>query len=128
MRALGNAITKLYDVGLIQFVPHLIDADTEEGEVIHPCPIAVGVAEERAITAAAREAALRLITEGQEHYADGKGYEPIIPLPRHLGNAVLVGLLRLTHRARTTATAKWMKGAGDWARWEAGYRRIAAEN
>lgn len=124
MKAVASAITKLQGLGLIQFVPHLIDADTEEGEVIHPCPISVGVPEERAITAAAQNAALRLITDGQERYADSKRYEPIIPLPRHMENAVLVGLLRLTHRAHTAATAKWMKNASDWERWEAEYNQI----
>ncbi|TXM97042.1 hypothetical protein FV242_32530 [Methylobacterium sp. WL64] len=99
MRAISNALTKLQSLDVIQFVPHLIDADSEEGEVIHPCPISVGVAEERAITKAARNAALRLMTDGQERYVDSKGYEPIIPLPRHLENAALVGLLRTTHRA-----------------------------
>lgn len=121
------SLRKLVDLGLVQFVAHLIDADTKEGEVIHPCPTSNGVAEERAITVAARDAALRLITDGQERYADSKGYEPIIPLPRHLENAVLVGLLRTTHRAQTTATAKWMTNAGDWARWEAEYNRIGAD-
>jgi hypothetical protein len=123
-----TSLRRLVHLGVVQFVPHLIDADTEEGEVIHPCPTSNGVPEERAITAAARDAALRLLTEGQGRTAIGKGYEPLIPIPRHLDNAVLVGLLRTTHRAHTTATAKWMKGAGDWARWEAGYHRIAAES
>lgn len=127
MRALSLAIAKLHDLGVIQFVPHLIDADTEEGEVIHPCPILVGVPEERAITAAAQAAALRLMTDGQERYAYSKGYEPILPLPRHLENAVLVGLLRTTHRAHTAATAKWISSAEDWARWVADYNRIGAD-
>lgn len=121
------SMRRLLSLGLVQFVPHLIDADTKEGEVIHPCPVSNGIPEERAITVAARDAALRLITDGQERYADSKGYEPIIPLPRHLENAVLVGLLRTTHRAHTTATAKWMTNAGDWARWVADYNRIGAD-
>ncbi|GJE14557.1 hypothetical protein [Methylobacterium longum] len=120
-------VVKLNNLGLIQFVPHLIEADTKEGEVIHPCPISVGVPEEQAITAAARDAALRLMTDGQERFADSKGYEPIIPLPRHLDNAVLVGLLRLTYRAHTTATAKWMTNAEDWARWVAKYNQIGVD-
>lgn len=121
------SLRKLVQLGVVQFVPHLIDADTKEGEVIHPCPVSNGVPEERAITAAAQNAAFRLITEGQERTAIGKGYEPIIPLPKHLDNALLVGLLRTTHRAHTTATAKWMSSAEDWARWVADYNRIAAD-
>ncbi|SFJ38695.1 hypothetical protein [Methylobacterium brachiatum] len=121
------ALCKLTHLGLIQFVPHLIDADTEEGEVIHPCPVSNGVPEERAIAVAARDAALRLLTDGQERFADSKGYEPLIPLPRHLENAVLVGLLRLTHRAHTAATAKWMMNADDWAQWVVDYNRIGAD-
>ncbi|WP_267359802.1 MULTISPECIES: hypothetical protein [unclassified Methylobacterium] len=121
------SLRKLLQLGVVQFVPHLIDADTAEGEVIHPCPVSNGVPGERAITAAAQDAAFRLLTEGQERTALSKGYAPIIPLPRHLDNALMVGLLRLTHRAHTSATAKWMKGAEDWAQKVADYNRIAAD-
>lgn len=123
-RKVWATLAKLKGLGLIQFVPHLIDIDTDQGEVIHPCPVSNGVPEERAVTEAALNAAHRLVTDGQERFADSKGYAPIVPIPRHLDNAVLVGLLRLTHRARTTATAKWMKNASDWAKWEADYNRI----
>lgn len=122
--AVAKALSNLRALRLVQLVPHLIDADTDEGEVIHPCPLAGAEAQEVAVGIAALEAAEAMLTEPQIWRAEEMKVTLMLPIPRHRGHATVVGLLRTTHRAQTAATADWMGNAPDWAEWVRTYNQL----
>ena len=113
--AVAKALSNLRVLRLMQLVPHLIDADTDAGEVIHPCPLAGAEAQEVAVGIAALKAAEAMLTEPQIRRAEEMKVTLMLPIPKHRGHATVVGLLRTTHRAQTSATADWMGNAPDWA-------------
>src|SRR3546814_12436430 len=57
--AFWEAIQALQGCGLIEFVQHLVEADTDDAEIIVPMPQDCGTDDERAVHAAMRSAALR---------------------------------------------------------------------
>lgn len=121
-----DAIGKLEQLGLVQFVGHVIDADTDEGEVVHPLGMGVGEDAERRIGVAAHRAGFRLLNEAKAEAVREQG-QILIPLARHRSNAQLVGLVRLTHRLHTTATANWLAKTEHWLNWAETYEQIGAE-
>ncbi|ACB96740.1 hypothetical protein [Beijerinckia indica] len=120
-----DALKVLEQIGLVRFVGHLIDADTNEGEIIHPYAMQNGEPGENGITGAAHRAAYAMLAEWQQKQIDGSGTW-LIPVQRHLANVQLVGLVRLTYRARTKATASWYDPA-KWESWTKEYARLEAD-
>jgi hypothetical protein len=55
----------------------------------------------------ARRAAVAMVTDGQRDWAERNGYEWLIPVRRHIGNATVVEVYRLKYRPHTAATAAW---------------------
>lgn len=72
---------------------------------------------------AAYHAGIRLLNEEKAAAAREQAMI-LIPLARHRSNAELVGLLRLTHRAHTTATADWLAKSDRWLKWAETYEQI----
>lgn len=65
---------RLRDLGLVELVAHLVDADTAEGEVVHPLALeGTGLEIEREVRRAAEAAAHALATPGQIEWAEGQG-------------------------------------------------------
>lgn len=120
MPAFWDALSILTSTGLLSFVAHLIEADTAEASVIHPLAHGAGEPIERAITLAAYDAAAAMIADGYLARVQGEGIGLLVPIASHLTAVQVVGLPRLLHRARTSATARWMDRSDDW-------RRVAAE-
>ncbi len=119
------ALDLLEQLGLISTVAHLIEADSDDGAVIHPCPDGgeAGEEVEHAITAAAREAALALCGVSPTSdlaYSDGL----LIPVRAHIEHAAVAGLYRLRYRPKTGATAAWLGQAGEWTEWRDTYLDI----
>lgn len=97
-------------LGLIEEVPHLIDSDTNEGEIIHPFAVDNGEPFERELAAVAQRAAVALLTDVEVEQARSRLGRSVLlaPVPAHLGNVALVGIARLRYRPRTAATAAWL--------------------
>jgi len=101
-----NRFSKLTTLGLVEMVGHVIEADTDTAEVIHPYAIDNGDPLERQLAAAAQKAAASLLTSAQVDWALEQGYD-LVPVPTHIGDVQLFGIGRLRYRPRTAATAAW---------------------
>jgi hypothetical protein len=109
---------------LLDFVNHVIEADSAVGNVIHPLPSEGGEDGEREITRAAAAAAKALLTPGQLDWANEHGMQ-LLPARRHIADIQVVGLPRLKYRARTSATAAWLANAEEWKTWTNQYLALA---
>lgn len=123
--AIWDAVHDLMNARVLEFIPHLVEADTDEASLIYPLAGAgQGEEDERDLGAALREAARAMLT------AAGKGHDyrsdvRLVPVERHLRQIAVVGVLRLRHRPRTTATAIWAERLAEWREAAAVYRELA---
>jgi hypothetical protein len=99
--------TQLCDVGLFEWVPHLVESDDETGEIIHPVRIGRSDTIEDRLGQAAFRAGRVLITDGQFEWAANNGIQFLVPVPRHVANVQMIGIARLRYRPRTGLTAAW---------------------
>ncbi|MFM2273727.1 MAG: hypothetical protein RL702_2792 [Pseudomonadota bacterium] len=99
-----NALTK---IGLIECIPHLVEADNNEAVIVYPCPSEAdhGTQEERALGELARSHAVRLLGDFMENQVDA--YEVAVPVPDNFPAVELVGVFRLRYRPHTRKTAAW---------------------
>ena len=109
--AFWSAWSALQHAGVIEMVPHLIEADTEDAMPIHAYAIGDQTGEpiERDVREAAHDAGLRMVQGWQyERAAEKLERLPwLCPVPSHLTNVQLVGIARLVHRPHTKRTAAW---------------------
>ncbi|MBY0299835.1 MAG: hypothetical protein K2X71_27995 [Methylobacterium sp.] len=122
LKALYNAFQTLHDLGLITQAEHVVDG-IDQGEIIHPCALTGGEAIERQVAEAAHAAGAALLTNEERQQAEGMGLH-LVPLPIHLREARLVGVIRLRHAARTTATLRWKGRSEEWEHRVRAYREI----
>jgi hypothetical protein len=92
--------------GLLECVPHLVEADTAEAGTIHPCPIDNrGTDIEQRLGLEAATAADELLGETMRHaFSD---YDFVLPVSSDFPMVELVGIYRLRYRARTAMTGAW---------------------
>jgi hypothetical protein len=104
-----ESVRLLRDMGLLAFIPHLIESDSAQAEIIHPLGIGANGEEEieTAIGSEAREAAERMCAEWAIERAENEGFENFCPVLRTLPNVQLVGIARLRYRPHTRRTAAW---------------------
>jgi len=117
----------LRGLGLVQVIPHLVEADSDDAEVIHPYGMPqAGEAAERELGEAAHQAGRSLISQAQwERAATELGNWPwLAPIPRQITGVQMVGIARLRYRARTTATAAWYSRMADWRKRAEEYRAL----
>lgn len=119
-------------LGLVEWVPHLVESDAPDAQPIHPVGRRLyGPGEEasldEAIGQAAHLAGGAMLTGNQLAWALGEGLR-LVPVPAHRENVQLVGIARLRHRPHTRVTAAW------WARlnaegitWRDYYGRLAEQ-
>lgn len=117
----------LEDMGLLTFVPHVVDGD---GAPVYPCSRSVGHPLERELAAAAAEAAENILAArsrgGREEPEDLDGSEILAVVPAHMGPASLVGVARLTFRPKTAMTRAWLSElAATHADWMARFASTA---
>jgi hypothetical protein len=113
---------------LVELVGHVIEADNDAAEVVHPYAIGNGEADERALTTSAKTAAETLLTPGQIEWTQARGLH-LLPAPAHqLPNVQLVGIARLRYRPHTKATAAWFAKKQEWGEWRERYRELAQAN
>jgi hypothetical protein len=104
---LWRRVGHLQGLGLLDFVPHLIESVDECGEIIHPLSVGRSDTIEDRLGRAAHEAGRALVTEGQYEWAINKGIHHLVPVPRHIGNVQMIGIARLRYRPHTRMTAAW---------------------
>jgi hypothetical protein len=68
-----DAWNRLIRLGLLEFVNHVVEADTDEAEIIHPYAVGNGETEERLLAKAAHRAGERMLTEAQRRRAERRG-------------------------------------------------------
>jgi hypothetical protein len=101
-------MTLLTDIGLVEWVPHLIEGDSKDAETIHPLgmddqePALI----ENKIGRAAHAAGASMLTLAQLQWANSQCLK-LVPVPRHLTNVQVVGIARLRYRPQTKMTAAW---------------------
>ena len=76
-----DAWSVLNDTGLVEMVGHLVEADTDDAEIIHPCD--GGDEIEQQLSEAAHRAGNALLTDGQQHWAVGQSVI-LVPVRAHL--------------------------------------------
>jgi hypothetical protein len=69
-------------LGLVELVGHVIEADNDAAEIVHPYAIGNGEADERAITNNAQSAAEAMLTQGQIEWANEHTLH-LLPVPTH---------------------------------------------
>jgi hypothetical protein len=97
---------QLERLGLIEWVPHLVESDGPEGEIIHPLGKGETSRLEDVLGASAGEAASAMLTSGQRSWAAERGMQ-LAPVLHHVANVQLIGIARLRYRPRTRKTAAW---------------------
>lgn len=118
------ALRLLITTGLVSFVPHIIEADTDEAAVLFPYGSRTASTEEQEVGNAAHAAGLAMLTEWQEKVSDG-AHEHLVPLLPHQERAIMVGLLRLRYQAATAANIEWLALRPRWAEQARQFRELA---
>jgi hypothetical protein len=118
------ALGVLKKTGLLEFVAHLVEADTGEASVIHPLAQGNGETIERRLLWAAHDAGTSLLTAAQAEWASAQDMI-VVPVLAHIEKVAVLGLPRLRHRAATSATAEWAERAEEWDAWIERYQEIA---
>lgn len=114
---------RLLRLGLVQMVPHLIEADNDTAEMIHPVWWDSNIPAEKELALAADEAARALLTEWQLAQAEDNGLI-LAPVLAHLTEVKMVGIARLRYRPHTKATTAWASRWAEWAEATGKYREI----
>lgn len=140
-----QALKILTNAGLVGDVPHLIEVDdyldkdmegdrpkrtASTGEIIHPLPHgwrSRGLAhpDEAAITAAAEAACKAMVSPGQWTAAINKGAHLFAPVKATIEDVALVGIYRLRHAPKTSATRDWASDAEEWRAYVSTYNEMA---
>ena len=97
---------QLTRLGLLEWVPHLVEAAGPEAEIIHPLGAGGTDGLEDLLAAAAHQAAATMLTDRQYAWATNHGLR-LVPVPNHIANVQLIGIARLRYRPRTRLTAAW---------------------
>ncbi len=103
------SVRLLTTMGLLSFVPHIFENDTDAAEPIHVYGIG-GRAEapiEREIGSAAHEAGSAMCLPTKPEKAMGDGFHYFCPVLRTKPSAQMIGVARLTYRPHTKRTGAW---------------------
>lgn len=104
-----ESIRLLESMGLLSFVPHIFENETDSAEPMHVYGIG-GVAEapnEREIGDAANEAGRAMALPSTLEEAEEDGYQYFCPILKTKPSARMIGVARLTYRPHTRRTNAW---------------------
>ncbi|WP_207901331.1 hypothetical protein [Acidipila rosea] len=104
-----ESVALLEQMGLLTFVPHIVENSSMSAESIHP--YGTGGSDEdpleREIAYAADSAAREMCIESALERAENSGYRHLCPVIVTLPDVQMVGIARLRYRPHTTRTAAW---------------------
>jgi hypothetical protein len=100
-------LNRIADLGLIEWIPHLVESAEPTGEIIHALGTSGSASIEDRLGRAAKRAARALLTPDQRNWVRANRIKQLAPVPRHVGNVQLVGIGRLRYRPHTRLTAAW---------------------
>jgi hypothetical protein len=101
---LWRRIELLEGLGLLEFVPHLVEGPSPDAEILHPYGMGQTDSLEDRLGAAASDAAYALLTDTSTNWANRYCVAPVLA---HIQSVQLVGIARLRYRPRTRMTAAW---------------------
>lgn len=112
--------------GLVQFIPHLVDADTPDGEILHPLAVAADGAlpNEETLRMAAVRAAVNMLPPQRIHMMEDGEWSIAVPVDAMLSAVQVIGIGRLRYRPKTSATAAWLSRSDEWDGWAERYDDI----
>ena len=123
-----ESVKHLCRSGLLTFVPHLWESDSEQAEVIHAYGIEGigGESLEIEMGEAANQAGLSMALEAKATRAQLEGYSWSAPIKNTLPDAQLIGVARLRYRPHTQRTSAWFAELKENApRWTQFYQELA---
>jgi hypothetical protein len=117
---------RLRDLGLVELVAHVVHADMDEGEILHPVALpGTGLEVEQELGEAARRAGAAMVTRKQLDFAVANGVKILVPVPRHIAEVQTVGIARLRYRPRTRRTLAFIGHGERWRRKIADFEGLA---
>lgn len=119
-----GALDLLVVLGLVELVPHLVDSDDDEAEILHAIPDVYGEDIEQEVAVRARLAAEAMTPEWAEKKHDISSMHILVPVSRLVANVQVVAIARMRYRAKTSQTAQWAARFADLAAWEAKYEEM----
>jgi hypothetical protein len=123
-------IAQLCRCGLLTFVPHLWEGDSNQAEVIHAYGIE-GIGGEQIeieLGDAANHAGLRMALESRVRQVQFEGYSWMAPIKNTLPDAQLIGVGRLRYRPHTRRTSEWFADLTESApRWTQIYQDLCTK-
>lgn len=119
----SQSFESLERLGLVECVPHLVEADTDEAAVIFACPDErhAGTDEEKKLGQAVRRAAFHMLESSLPHHI---GDDEIIPVLDRFPKVAMVGIYRLRYRPHTALTAAWIANTKKHGEWLELYRSL----
>jgi hypothetical protein len=121
-----NAWDQLVRLGLVEMVEHVVEADNDESDIIHPYAFTGGEPSERRVATAAHAAGQAMLTERQRELATSNRLH-LVPVPAHIEQVAMVGIARLRYRPRTRATSAWFARMAEWDEMAERFDEMAAE-
>lgn len=100
---LWDDLQLLQTLGLLHFVPYLVEGD--DGEIVHAVDMASGEEVEFRTAFAAGRFARSLLPEA---LANSVGSDIVIATPGHHEHVAVIGIARLLYRPQTEATSRWL--------------------
>ncbi len=116
------AIGILETLRLLRFKPHLVEADTAVGEILHTLAHIDVDPIEAEIACAVYRAAQGMLPASIVQNLSGR--ELLVPVPRHQSAVEVIGIGRLRYRPKTRATAAWYR-PDEWKKWADRYVSMA---
>jgi hypothetical protein len=115
LRAFRGCLERLLQLGLVQWIDHLVYTDNDEGEILHPLPLRpTDRAVEHQLTTAARRVAEVMLSSRKLAWAESKGFVALVPVKRHIEAVQLVGIARLRYRPWTAPTKAFVDRDQEW--------------
>jgi len=115
-----QSLQLLQNMGLLSFVPHIFENNSDAAEPVHP----YGIGQtgeppiEQEIGHAADRAARTMALPSKLEEAEEAGFEHFCPILKTMPTAQMIGVARLTYRPRTQRTQGWFRdlnqNAPDW--------------
>lgn len=94
---------------LIEIVPYLFDGPLPDGAPLLPFHPGSPIALERELARAAQAKAEECLADWQlARLAERGTGGPVVPIPLHITNVTMIGIVRLHYRPHTTMTAGWL--------------------